>query len=288
MIGTPQSRLLHAIYACLRPIVRVLIRAGISYAQFAELAKLAFVQEASRERDVKGRSINTSRVAVRTGISRKEVRRVREAHMQMPRPLPGEIFGFAATPAQVLHRWYSDAQYLDASGTPRPLPLIEPSPSFADLVKGVSGDLPLGAIRAELKQAGAIDEGHDGTVRAVKRFYVPRDFDDKAVTIISGMLFPMAAGLAHNADPNRGSDGFIQRIAFSRALDAVERVSFRRWARLQSTDFIESMDRWLGDHERRVPKDDGNEQGPLVGIGVFYYEGPSADEEAADRVDPRR
>ena len=93
--------------------------------------------------------------------------------------------------------------------------------------------------------------------------------------------------MAHNADPNRSSDGFIQRIAFSRALDAVERVSFRRWARLQSTDFIESMDRWLGDHERRVPKDDGIEQGPLVGIGVFYYEGPSADEEAADRVDSR-
>ncbi len=278
MLGNTQSRLLQAVYACLRPLTRVLIRSGITYGQFAELAKLAFVQEAYREQDDRGRAINASRVSVKTGISRKEVRRIREVDLQRITPQLGRIFDSSAAPALVLHRWYSDEQYLDANGLPRPLPLNDPSPSFVELVRSVSGDVPPGAIRAELKQAGAIDELADGTVCASKRFYVPKDFDDKAVAVISGMLFPMTTALAHNADPSRTGEGFFQRIAFSRSLDDLEIANFRRWARVQSTDFVESMDNWIAAHERSPIGASERPEGPLVGVGVFYYEGPSADE----------
>lgn len=279
MTGAPQSRLLQAIYALLRPLARVLIRSGVTYAQFAELARLAFVQEAYLEQDGRGRSINASRVSVKTGISRKEVRRIREHQLHVTAPPLGQTFQHAATPAQVLHCWYSNPLYLDSAGVPRALPQSGPSPSFVELVRSVSGDVPPGAIKAELKQAGAIDELDDGTVRVLKRFYVPKDFDDRAAAIVSGMLFPMAAGLAHNADPSRTADGFIQRIAFSRSLDEVEIINFRRWARVQSADFLESMNNWLAVHERAPVGGSSGPQGPLVCVGVFYYEGPSADEE---------
>ena len=44
----------------------------------------------------------------------------------------------------------------------------------------------------------------------------------------------------------------------------------------EATKFIELIDDWIATHEDRVdrhaPKDEG-----IVGVGVFYYEGPEAD-----------
>jgi hypothetical protein len=245
------------------------------------MAKLAFVQEAFGEKDERGRTINASRVSVKTGISRKEVRRIRELREKTGPGGKALRFDYSAAPGIVLQRWHSDPQYLDSYGMPRPLPLNDPSSSFTGLVRSVAGDIPHGAIRAELKQAGAIEESDDGLVRVLKRYYVPGDFDEKALTVIPTMLFSMAAGLEHNSNPRRRTEGFIQRFAFSESLDPASVETFRHWARVQATDFIESMDNWLSANERPASSNVDGRKRERAGIGVFYYEGPSAEDSAA-------
>src|SRR4026207_1165475 len=78
MNNSVQTRVLRAVYSTLRPITRLLIRFGITYSQFSEISKIAFVVEANREKDTNGRPLNASRISVKTGISRKEVRRIRQ------------------------------------------------------------------------------------------------------------------------------------------------------------------------------------------------------------------
>jgi len=268
-----QTRLLRAIYSTLRPIARILIRSGITYAQFAEISKIAFVVEANREKDANGRLLNASRIAVKTGISRKEVRRIRELRNNSRQ---SNIWSDgSAIAAQLLHLWYTDPEFVDVSGRPRRLPMLEPSPSFADLVRQVAGDVPLGAVRAELKQAGAIEEFGDGTVQALKQYYVPGNFDEKALTAINTSLFTLAATTEHNANPQRTTAGFIQRVVLSSSLPPESAELFRGWARVQATDFVECMDRWLGAHEqsRSAKIDESSNQ--IFGVGVYYYEGPS-------------
>jgi hypothetical protein len=268
-----QTRLLRAIYSALRPIARILIRSGITYAQFAEISKIAFVVEANREKDANGRLLNASRIAVKTGISRKEVRRIRELRSNVKQSTIWSDSSSIA--AQLLHMWYTNPEYGNASGGPRRLPILEPSPSFADLVRRVAGDVPLGAVRAELKQAGAIEEFGDGTVQALKQYWVPGNVDEKALTAIGASLFTVAATTEHNVNPERTTDGFIQRFALSNSLPPESAELFRRWARVQATDFVQSMDRWLGTHERSARFDDPSNQ--ICGVGVYYYEGPSAE-----------
>jgi Family of unknown function (DUF6502) len=284
MSDDTQLRLLQAVYACLRPLVRLLIRSGVTYGQFADMAKLAFVLEANREKDERGRTINASRISVKTGISRKEVRRIRALQPQLIAGRIGLRRYEAAVPAQVLHLWYSDSKYLDTHGRPRQLPLHDPSPSFAELVRSVSGDIPLGAIRAELKQAGAIDELENGTVCALKRYYIPSAFDEKAIAGIPRILFPLAATMAYNANPRRTTQGYIQRFAYSHSLSPGSVDDFRRWSRIQATDFIESIDSWLGAREQPSSGDAHAVSRPLVGVGVFYYEGPAAEDSISDDV----
>jgi hypothetical protein len=55
---------------------------------------------------------------------------------------------------------------------------------------------------------------------------------------------------------------------------------FRTWSREQATHFIEQMDDWLAEHEEdsEIPPTGAQVGCRNAGIGVFYYEGPSADE----------
>ena len=149
-------------------------------------------------------------------------------------------------------------------------------PSFTGLVRAVAGDVPPGAVRAELKRAGAVVDIDDALIRPIKRYFVPGDFDEKAITIVSGILFPMLGSVDHNSNPNRNSEGFIQRFAYSNKLLAGEKLAFRKWSRTEATKFIELIDDWIATHEDRVDPQPQKDEG-IVGVGVFYYEGPEAD-----------
>lgn len=273
-----QDRLLAAVYACLLPLARLLLRTGITYRQFDSVAKRAFVREAMTETDSRGRVANTSRIAVKTGLSRKDVKRVRD--------LLDEVEGASnlanpdhwGPPARVLHAWHVDSRFTDEGGAPRRLKFQDEEGSFASLVRAVAGDIPPGAIRAELKKCGALIEEADGSVIAVKRYYVPGDVGEKAVAVVSSILFPVVAGIAHNANPARTVGGFIQRFAYSETLPPEAADAFRRWSRDQGTRFIESVDDWLAHHEKDGGMRSGSGESTTFGMGVFYYEGPSAEE----------
>jgi hypothetical protein len=266
-----QTRLLRSVYACIRPLARLLLRSGVTYKTFGEVAKAAFVHEAMLESDSKGRLTNTSRVAVRTGLSRKEVRRICETGIAQK--VRVDHFG---PPARVLDVWHSDVRFVDKTGSPRDMPFEGETPSFSDVVRAAGGDVPPGAVRAELIRASAVMELDNGYLRPTKRYFVPGDFDEKAITILSGILFPMIAGVDHNANPARTAPGFIQRFAFIN-LPEDSRSEFRSWSRQEATSFIEAINKRLtsmgqiGGAARAT--DD-----VISGIGVFYYEGVQAED----------
>ena len=62
----------------LRPLVKILMYYGVSFAEFAEIAKRVFVETAQDDFQIKGRKQTISRVAMLTGIQRKEVSRLRQ------------------------------------------------------------------------------------------------------------------------------------------------------------------------------------------------------------------
>jgi hypothetical protein len=55
------------------PLVRILLKNGVSFAEFAELLKNVFVDVAERDLGMPGRRPSQARVAILTGLSRKEV-----------------------------------------------------------------------------------------------------------------------------------------------------------------------------------------------------------------------
>ena len=273
-----QERLLAAVLAVMLPVARMLLRYGITYRQFADVAKTAFVREAFGETDSRGRRTNASRVAVKTGISRKEVSRLRDIAGAASEQVARRV-DHSGPPARVLHFWHSDPVYLNEDGSPMPLEFEGTGPSFSSLVRAVAGDVPPGAVRAELRKAAAILETDAGQIVAAKRYYIPVNVDEKVITVLSSMMFPLAAGLDHNTDPERKAGGFIQRVAFSERLDSQLVPDFRTWSRAEAIRFIESVDDWIAKHEsaKEIEVRDDSRSG-TVSVGVFYYEGPTAED----------
>ena len=257
---------------CLRPMARMLLRSGIGYSQFAELAKLAFVQEALGDKDSRGRSTNLSRVAVRTGLSRKEVSRLK-AHGECSThfvSLARAVDYHSLHAARVLQLWHADQRFLDSDARPLDLAFADQGACFSSLVKAAGGDVPAGAVRAELLAAEAIAETNDGLLRPIKRHFVPADMGEELLVGFTHMVIPVLEGVARNTDDGSPAP-FIQRLVYSDRLAPAAVPLFRKVARDRVTDFVQSVDDWLSVNEA----DDTDAQIPYrYGIGVFYYEGP--------------
>ena len=72
-----KSSVLAACRVLLRPIVRLLLKSGVTWKEFADVAKTSFVEVATDEFGIRGRPTNVSRVAILTGINRHDISRQR-------------------------------------------------------------------------------------------------------------------------------------------------------------------------------------------------------------------
>jgi hypothetical protein len=260
----------------------MLLRSGVGFPQFAEISKRAFFLEAQADKDGRGRGTNLSRIAIRTGLSRKEVARLAK-HLQRTtdKAQPVRMVDTQSLHAErVLQVWHSAPSFVDRKGAPKELPFAEGAVTFSDLVKAAGGDLPAGAVRAELLAAGALIESDDGALRPIKRHYVPADVGEELLVGFTHIIIPVLEGVARNTD-ERCTAPFIQRLVYSDRLAPDVVPLFRRVAREQVTGFVQSVDDWLSANE--VP-DSEIEQTMRYGIGVFYYEGMPSVPVATDDV----
>ena len=132
-----QKQILSAFFVVLRPIAKILLRYGIGFREFAEVAKASFVDVATADYGIRGRPTNISRVAVMTGLTRKEVRRIRDKLESAEQATVTRT-----TPmSDVLHSWYSDDEFLTGSGRPATLPFHGDKGSFSHLVRRFGGDM---------------------------------------------------------------------------------------------------------------------------------------------------
>jgi hypothetical protein len=70
-----RQALIQACYNLLLPVARFVLRRGMTFSEFATVAKLAFVHVGTRDFGVEGKDASVSRVARLTGMSRRDIER---------------------------------------------------------------------------------------------------------------------------------------------------------------------------------------------------------------------
>jgi hypothetical protein len=261
--SSTRTRLLKACYSFLLPIARLLLRNGISYNEFAEISRIAFVSVAGSDYGIRGRRTNVSRVSAMTGIGRKEVRRLRQVEDQYPGDPRVELSPLS----DILQRWYTDPAYLRRDGRPQKLEYEGDRNSFSNLVKACARDLPVGAIRVELIRRGAIVVDAKGRMVAKRRQSVPDALDD---AVISGIVFGLRALASTIAFNNSVPSPDVRRVELfteSNPLGDVDLDAIRKQLRVKITNFGVGIDDFFAGL-----KQSSDRSAKRIGVGVYYYE----------------
>ena len=258
----------HVIRSCrflLLPVVRFLLKHGVTWNEFGELSKEAYVKVAREDYGIEGRPTNNSRVAMLTGLSRREVARVRDALLN-GNERAAELQGNQIS--RILTGWHLDGEFTGEGGQPKDLPPTGPSGSLSTLLKRYAGDLPHGAIRKEMQQRGLIEELDSGHLRVLKRDFVYSELDPEIVRQLGVALHDHAATLEHNLDSNRPSARRFEAIANNERVTPRAVNAFQKLVESRGLEFLEDIDVWLTEHEIES-KDDTNAETVRLGVGVY-------------------
>lgn len=271
MSSTIQNAVLSACREFMKPVARLLLKNGIGYQEFSEVCKIAFVDVASTDFGIRGRKTNMSRVAVMTGLSRKEVRKVRDAIED------GSLASTLRTrrPELILSLWHSDPSFLDSDRNPKSIKFEGEEPSFRDLVSQVGGDIPPRAMLNELLRAGSVVEEGE-MLRVVSRSYIPDPDEPQTILVAGDSVRDLVSTIHHNLGSIDPDLRYFERRVYSERLPTSQRARFRRLARERGELLLRDFNAWLSERELtrdKVECDGGFEsRTPRIGVGIYFFD----------------
>lgn len=275
MQSSIHEALLSALEAILRPIVKLLLQSGVSYSEFASVAKSVFIHVATDDYKKRGRPANFSQVSAMTGISRKEVSRIRKGQSEQ-RWTPN----MEASPVNtILHEWHFDPDFSNGAGTAKHLPFEGPQ-SFTTLVQRYARDIPAGAMRATLQRAGVLRQDRDGLLWVTQPFFYSRQVNADYIRGLAFSLSNLGSTLLHNSLVHRRTDlshqekgemARLERGVWSERLSKDGIQKFKAWVDSNAPKFLDEANRVIGENE--LPQAQWSSTPPRsVGMTVFYYE----------------
>lgn len=268
-----KNTLFAATLKLLRPLVKILLRNGIPFKAFADLAKWVYVDVAMSEFEIKGKKQTDSRISIITGLSRKEVRRIK----QLERFSDKESISRYNRAARVVAGWVRDNQFKDNGGRPKDLSFDQGEASFSKLVKRYSGDVPPRAILDELMDVSAIKILKTGDIRLLTQAYLPAGDAQTMLGILGTDVAHLIDTIDHNIFNPQKDRRFQRKVAYDNVpMDAAE--EFRKLSADKAQQLLIELDRWLAAHDRDATPSVKGFGRKNVGLGIFYIEEDFADE----------
>ncbi len=268
LTGTLKEQFLSAIQRLLRPVVRQLIAYSVSYQAFSRLARHVYLEVAEQDFALPYKRQTDSRLALLTGIHRKDIAQWRRRASVLSTP---EVEDTLAT--HVIGRWLASPPYVTADGSPQRLPYESDDPavpSFARLVREVGTDLPVRSVLDELLRVGAVALLADGDVVLQQEANIPSDDAAGKLTLLGSDPAELFSTIMHNIEHPEAPR--LQRKVVYDNIPPEALPAVRDAARRLGTDFIRRANTLLAAHDR-----DRNPDAPAgarvrVVLGAFYFD----------------
>lgn len=251
---------LDSVLRVLRPLVRLLIRSGVTYPAFAAAAKRVFLEAARAELQRDGQALTDSAVTLLSGVHRRDVRTLTRGE-----PVPqSEDHRPLNQCAEVTARWRSLGDWLGADQVPRVLS----RPEFDALVTSVSRDVRPRAMLDALLRLGAVTEADDGAVALAQSDFAPRPGQAEAAWVLADNLHDHAAAAAANL---QGEANFLEQAVFVDAISADSALALQalvktHWRSVHQALVREAQARCDAD-AARLPE----QRGHRARIGLYVY-----------------
>ncbi len=258
-----------ALRRVLRPVVRQAIKYGVSYTAMVRTMKQLYVDVAENDFALPFKRQTDSRIALLTGISRKEIsglRKRRQSDVQL-----ADVEDSVATHA--VGRWMAGPPFAAPDGAPRRLRYESEDasqPSFSDLVRSLSIDIPVRAVLDELIRLGSVVLRPDGDVELAREAHIPVVGLEGKFTLLGSDPAELYSTIAHNIETTE--EPWLQRkVAYDNiGSDALD--TLRDEARRVGEDFVRRANALVSSYDRDRREDAPGGDRSRVAIGVYYFE----------------
>lgn len=264
-----KDHLRRAISLMFKPLIRLLIAQGVTHAEFAETAKEVYVEIALKYFEAEGK-VNRSRVAILTGLTRKEVKNVIDRTIES-----GYQEKTYSRPERVLTGWYSDPNFQGPYGIPLELPYESSDAeekSFIGLVKQYSGDMAPRQMLSQLIEAGSVIDV-DGRYKAVRRIFKHSTLSPSLIKRLGEVGYRVFSTAAKNIDKQMEGSGYFDRMVFADDGCTDEQIiAFNEYIKIRGQAFLEEVDVWFSSRkEFNKPDQERKNTGLYM---VHYVEDP--------------
>lgn len=252
----------------LRPVVRTLLRLGISANEVNDLVRWLYVDEFYHRKEFwHRRKPFGARAALLSGLSRKEVNRL----SQIDSPDDAILTDQQNRATRVLAGWVNDQRFHE-NGKPALLP-IEASgkmATFERLVQLYSGDLTTRTVLDELVRAGCVQLDSEGNALLVNQAYGPTMAPEDALRIGGFAMQRLGETLDYNIAHVTGSERRLQRVWRQRLIPAERAGDARQLISEHVVEAGRTLDQQLARMAHSKPRE--GQEYREVGIGMYYFE----------------
>jgi hypothetical protein len=251
----------------LRPLIRILIRNSVSFAEFSEIAKDVYVEVAASDFRLPDKNMTQGRIAILTGLTRKEVNRVITQKGQQQRDYASNLNRVT----RILSGWHTDPEFTGPYGLPLDVPYDGAGGrSFTELVRRYTGDMPPRAMLDELLRIGVVKEADGGRYKVLTRAYLPKTDAPDSLDRFGHLVRNFIETQDFNrTEPDPAKRLFERQVVADEGIRLSDLPKFQDYVRERGQFLLEEIDDWLSKLE---PHDEKHPE-PIVhtGVGIFHY-----------------
>ncbi len=272
-----------AIRRLLRPVIRQVIAHGISYPTFNQMVKQLFVEVAESDFALPFKRQTDSRLALVTGLSRKEVSQLRR---KRPSVSDAVLEVEESIVTHVIGRWMAGPPYATPDGVARRLRYESDDAqqaSFSGLVRELGVDIPVRAVLDELLRLGSVVLRPEGDVELRHEAHIPAEGTEGKLALLSDPA-EMFSTIVHNIEQPEAP--WLQRKVVYDNIGSSALQTLEEEVRRVGGEFVRRANALLASYDRdRHPEAPGGKRS-RVAVGVYYFEEPVKSQVPSEKAEP--
>ena len=249
MADSARAHLIFSFRKVLRPLIKILIRAGVTYDEFREVIKGAYVETAVREGIGMEGPVSRERVSIHTGVPQADVDRF----IDDPKLLAPPDATNADVIAEVLHLWNTDPNYLGPYGIPLEIDFeTTPGRNLSELIYRANPTVNPQVILDEMAETGLVTQVGEMHFKAGTRALLFVDeFTPQALEYFGRVMANLASTLQFNM-ATQGDGKRLQRSVFPEGGIPEEALpEFEALIKDRGQALLLEVDDWLSQNSHR-------------------------------------
>lgn len=252
-----------------------MLRKGVAFSELMQVVRQVYVDTSEQQLINTEGKATTSRIAIVTGLTRKDVAQLRKTPFT-----PESISSKYNRSIRVINGWLEDKEFCTPGGYPEVLLIHGDKRSFQALVERYSGNMTTRSMLDELESVGILKRIEKEHVSLQHHAFIPTGDEEAALTMIGTDVAQLIATIDHNMTHQPEEKRFQRKVSYDNLPDECMQ-ELQEMVNRDAQVLLEKLNAWMVKHDRDSNPDDSgipntsaikSEGRNKAGIGVFYFE----------------